>query len=173
MTSEEWAVAAAKADRLPALKLTASHTFRDEKISAVFDNWLLNLAANLTGPIFDGRRRRAEVERTRAIADERIATYGQTVFTAIKEVEDGLADEKQQAATLQSLGKQLELSKKTVREATRRYLNGSSDFLNVLREQLNILRIEQNFIITQEEMIVARIELYKALGGSWIDEYLN
>ncbi|MBU0486108.1 MAG: efflux transporter outer membrane subunit [Proteobacteria bacterium] len=172
LKSGQWEVVAAKADRLPALKLTATHTFSDQELGSIFDNWLLNLAANLTGPIFDGKRRRAEVERTKAIAEERIATYGKTVFTAIKEVEDALADEAEQSKTLKSLNNQLAISEKTVREAKRRYLNGNSDFLNVLREELNILKTQQNLIIAQENMIIARIKLYKALGGSWVDNYL-
>lgn len=173
LQAADWQVAAARADRLPALKLTASHTYSSEQLSSLFDNWLQNLAANLVGPLFDGSRRQAEVERTRAVAEERLATYGKTVFTAMKEVEDALADEMRFAASRNSLNRQLELSERTIREAQRRYLNGNSDFLNVLREELNNLQVQQDRITAEEEMIIARIRLYKALGCSWTDEYLN
>lgn len=164
----EWQVTAARADRLPALKLSAAHTFSGDTAGSVFDNWMLNLAGSLAGPVFDGRRRQAEVERTRAIAAERLATYQKTVFAAIKEVEDALADEQQHAATLESLKHQYALSAKTIREAKSRYLNGNSDFINVLREELNIIQIQQDAITTEEKLVASRIRLYRALGGSWL-----
>ncbi len=170
LKSSQWAVTAAQADRLPALKLTASQSHSSAKFTDILDNWLLNLAANLTGPIFDGNRRKLEVARTKAVADERLEIYRKTVFSALKEVEDALADENQYSQTVSSLKKQLLLSEKTMREAKNRYLNGSTDFLNVLREELNNLQIRQDIILSKEKMVIARIHLHKALGGAWLDE---
>jgi len=173
LKSGEWAIAAAKADRLPALKLTASHTYAADDIGSIFDNWLLNLAANLTGPIFDGGRRRLEVERTKAVVDERLAAYSKSVFTAVKEVEDALAEEEQYGRTMNALARQLELAEKTTRVARRRYLYGDSDFLNVLVQELNTLQVQQDIIIAQERLHISRILLYRALGGSWVNAYIN
>jgi NodT family efflux transporter outer membrane factor (OMF) lipoprotein len=173
LKSGEWEISAAKADRLPALKLTASHTYAADDIGSIFDNWLLNLAANLTGPIFDGGRRWLEVERTKAVVDERIAAYSNTVFAAIKEVEDALAEEEQYERTMNALARQLELAEKTTRVARRRYLYGDSDFLNVLVQELNILQVQQDMIRARERMLAARIQLYRALGGTWVNGYIN
>nr|MBF0222402.1 TolC family protein [Desulfobulbaceae bacterium] len=169
LKSSEWEVSVAKADRLPALKLTASHTYNGDELGSIFDNWLLNLAGNITGPIFDGHRRQAEVERVKAVADERLATYRKTVVTAISEVENALTEEDQYRKTVASLVNQLRLSEETMREARRRYLNGSTDFVNVLKEELNFLQLQFDTIKAREQMIAARIHLYKALGGSWLD----
>lgn len=166
LKAKEWEIAAARADRLPALKLTASYNaFSADDIGSVFDNWLLNLAANLTGPIFDGSRRRAEVKRVRAEADERLAAYGRTVFTAVKEVEDLLTREDQHRRYLVSLNRQLELNEKTLREARRRYLHGNTGFINVLQQELNSVQLQDDIITTRENMIIARIGLRKALGA--------
>ncbi len=167
----EWEVAAARADRLPALRLTASSSYLAEDLSSLFDNWIINLAANLAGPIFDGGRRRAEVARVRAVVDERLSLYRETVLNAVVEVEDALTRESEASATLNSLRKQLELSRKTLREARRRYLNGSSDFINVLNEELNTLQLEHDIISQEKRFILARIELHIALGGSWMDDF--
>jgi NodT family efflux transporter outer membrane factor (OMF) lipoprotein len=173
LKSAQWEIAAAKADRLPALRLTASHTYLAEETRSIFDNWLLNLAANMTGPILDGGRRRMEVARTKAIVDERLATYSKIVFTAVKEVEDAMTEEDRYARTIESLKRQHALSENSIREARTRYLTGNSDFLNVLREELNMIQVQQDIITAEEKMIIARIQLYKALGGSWIDTYFN
>ncbi|MBN2808892.1 MAG: efflux transporter outer membrane subunit [Deltaproteobacteria bacterium] len=169
----EWEVAAARADRLPALRLTASAKLSADSLSSIFDNWILNLAANLAGPVFDGGRRRAEVARVRAVVAERLALYRETVLTALAEVEDALTREAEAAATLDSLEKQLELSRQTLREARRRYLNGSSDFINVLNEELNTLQFEHDIISQEKQLRLARISLHVALGGSWVDELNN
>lgn len=169
LTASEWEVSAAKADRLPALKLTAAHNWSGEEIGAVFDNWLSNLAANISGPIFDGFRRKAEVERVKAVADERLAAYRKTVVTAVAEVEDALTEEDQYTRTVASLERQTRLSQQTLREARRRYLNGSSDFVNVLKEELNFLQLQQDTIKAKEQMIAGRIHLHIALGGTWLE----
>ncbi len=167
----EWEVVAARADRLPALRLTASANYFDDNLSSIFDNWILNLAANLAGPIFDGGRRRAEVARVRAVVDERLAIYRETVFAAVIEVEDALTREVETTATLNSLRKQLALSRQTLREARRRYLNGSSDFINVLNEELNSLQLEHDIITQEKQFMLSRIALHVALGGSWLDDF--
>ncbi len=167
----EWEIVAARAERLPALRLSAAGNYFDDDLSSLFDNWILNLAANLASPIFDGGRRRAEVGRVRAVVDERLALYRETVINAVFEVEDALTREQQSAATLASIRKQLELSRQSLREARRRYLNGSSDFLNVLNEELNSLQLEHDIITQEKQLLLARIALYKALGGSWLDDF--
>ena len=171
LQSGEWEVVAARADRLPALRLTASSNYFADNLSSIFDNWILNLAANLAGPVFDGGRRRAEVERVKAVVDERLALYRETVLNAVVEVDDALTREAESSATLVSLRKQLELSRQTLREARRRYLNGSSDFINVLNEELNSLQLEHDIISQEKRFLLSRITLHIALGGSWLDDF--
>ncbi|MBN2333176.1 MAG: efflux transporter outer membrane subunit [Deltaproteobacteria bacterium] len=169
----EWTEIEARADRLPAVKLTASHTYSSENPGSLFDNWLLNLVGNLATPLIDGRRRQAEVGRTGAVVDQRLVLYGETVINAVKEVEDSLVQEDHYRLLEASLQKQLRLSQQTLREARNRYLSGTSDFLNVLQEELNTLQLRQNLIAARENMIIARITLHKALGGSWVANYLQ
>lgn len=168
LKASEWAIVAAKADRLPNLRLSASHTFDSTDLSSIFKNWIFNLGTNLAGPIFDGNRRSLEVKRVQALIDERLANYRKVVFSAIVEVEDALSDEDQYRQILDSLNRQMLLSEKTMREARSRYLNGSTDFLNVLKEELTNLQLQQSLILTKEKKIVARVALYRALGGSWL-----
>ena len=171
LKATEWEVVAARADRLPALRLTASgRTFGDDA-GSIIDNWFYNLAANLAGPIFDGGRRRAEVERVRAVADERLQKYREVVVNAVIEVEDALTLEQDAVESLASIQKQSDLARRTLREARRRYLNGSSDFINVLKEELNSLQLDHDIISQEGRIITARINLYLALGGSWMDGF--
>ncbi len=171
LQATEWEVVAARAARLPALRLTASGQAFGDDAGSIIDNWLYNLAANLAGPIFDGGRRRAEVERVRAVVDERLQNYREVVVKAVIEVEDALTLEQDAAASLKSIQKQRNLAQQTLREARRRYLNGSGDFLNVLKEELNSLQLDHDIITQESKILRSRIKLYIALGGSGVDNF--
>ncbi len=167
LQSSTWNVAAARADRLPRLQLDASMQYSAGILDALLDTWILRLAAGLSGPIFDGGRRTAEVARTMAVVDERLANYKKVVLTAIREVEDALTREQQFRRTIRNIDQQIKLTENAYREATWRYLNGISDFLAVLREQVNLITLQLDRIQAGSDLLKARISLHKALGGSW------
>jgi NodT family efflux transporter outer membrane factor (OMF) lipoprotein len=168
LQSADWQVAAARADRLPQIRLGGTVNYTSTALDLLLDNWILRLAASVAGPVFDGGYRRAEVERSRAVLDERLATYRNTVLTAIREVEDALTREQQYRDFLVNIDKQLQLTEMAYREATWRYLNGLNDFLPVLREQINLITFQLERIKTRADLLKARIGLYKALGGCWM-----
>jgi len=170
LKSADWAVSAARADRLPAIRLTASANYASSELSNLFDNWLSALAANVTGPIFEGGRRKAEVARTRAVVDERLAAYRETVINAVKEVEDALVSEQKQHEYLASLDQNLEMSRNSYNEAVNRYRNGLVEYLTVLVELRNLQNLERDRIEAQYTLLQYRINLYRALGGSWPNE---
>lgn len=168
LQSSTWSVAAARADRLPRLQLDASLNYSAGVLDALLDTWLLRLAANLSGPIFDGGRRSAEVDRTLAVVDEHLAAYRKVVLTAIREVEDALTREQQFRRTIRNIDQQIEITENAYREATWRYLNGISDFLAVLREQVNLINLQLDRIQAGSNLLKARINLHRALGGNWL-----
>lgn len=170
LQSANWQVAAARADRLPGIRLGGSISYASTALDILLDNWILKLAASLTGPIIDGGLRRAEVERSLAVVDARLAAYRNTVLNAIREVEDALVREQQYRQSLTNIDKQLQLTKMAYREATSRYLNGLIDFLPVLREQINLITFQLDRIKTGADLLKARIALCKALGGNWMHD---
>ncbi|MEN8255002.1 MAG: TolC family protein [Verrucomicrobiota bacterium] len=172
LQSADWNVGAARADRLPTIRLTGSARYgnSDIDVSDIFDNWIANLAASVTGPIFEGGRRKAEVERTRAVVDERLAAYRETVINAIKEVEDALVSEQKQRDYIEALDRNLELSRNSHKEAVNRYRNGLIEYLPVLVELVSLQNLERERVEAQYNLLRYRINLYRALGGSWADE---
>jgi multidrug efflux system outer membrane protein len=172
LQSADWQVSAARADRLPALRLTAGASYGASNIefSELFDNWLANLAASVTGPIFEGGRRKAEVERTRAVVDERLANYRQVVLNAIKEAEDALVSETKQRAYIVSLDQRLEAAQRSYEESVNRYRNGLIEYTTVLIQLNTLQSLERDRVAAQYELLQYRINLYRALGGSWPDE---
>ena len=168
LRSSDWQVAAARADRLPRLRLTANLNTDVESLGQVFDNWFAQLAASVTGPIFDSGRRKAEVERTRAVVDERLAAYRLTVLDAVAEVEDALVLLDRQQAFRQALEVQLEAARNSHREALGRYRKGLTDYLPVLTALRNLQSLERDVVEAEHDVLVYRVQLHLALGGDWM-----
>jgi NodT family efflux transporter outer membrane factor (OMF) lipoprotein len=169
LTAADWQVAAARANRLPAISLTAQAGYDSGDMDILFDNWLLSLAGNLTAPIFDGNRRAAEVDRRMAISDENLAAYRRTVLTAFKEVEDALVSESKQREHIEGLEKAADTANKALVEAGNRYRNGLTDYLPVLTQLLTFQGLERELIRQNTNLLISRVNLYRALGGTWTE----
>jgi NodT family efflux transporter outer membrane factor (OMF) lipoprotein len=162
----DWRVAEAVADRFPQLALSGRVSGSAEVTETVL-TWLANLAANLTAPLLDGGRRKAEVERTRAVVSERLHQYGSALLDAVEEVENGLAREASQEAYIRSLEKQLALSSAAVEQAESGYRGGTVEFLRFLTATLTHQRLERTLHQAQRDRVLYRVALYRSLAGSW------
>ena len=170
LEAADWQIAAARAARLPALSLTARARYGQGDFDLLFSNWLLSLAANLSVPIMDGGRLAAEVDRTRALADENLAAYYNTVLTAVKEVEDALVSEAKQREHIQGLKQVVATARSALEEAGVRYQNGLNDYLPVLTQLLTVQGLERDLIRRQADLLTSRVQLHRALGGTWPQE---
>jgi outer membrane protein TolC len=167
VNAADYRLGVAIANLLPTLSLSATGSYSGDQISNVFDTRMWSIAADVFGPIFEGHRRRAEVDRTRAVVADALAAYGQAVLGAFQEVEDALAQEREQIAFLTSLQEQVELAEATLREARLQYANGLGDYLNVLTALATVQRLERDELTARQQLVAFRIQLYRALAGTW------
>jgi len=173
LQASEWDVTAARAARLPAIRLTAEAGFSAGTFPLLFENWLARLAGSLTAPLFKGGELDAEVERQRQIAEERLAFYGQTVLTAIREVEDAMINEEKQVEFLTALGERLKIARQSHQEALQRYRKGLNDYLPVLSALIAVQRLERDTVLARFDRLNYRVQLYRALGGTWMGPELE
>jgi multidrug efflux system outer membrane protein len=162
-------LAAARADRLPALRLTGGAAYSSDALEGIFDNWLLNLAAGLTAPLIDGGRRKAEVSYAESGVQEQLAAYRQTVLIAVREVESALIREEKIRENITGIENQLQAAQTALSEAGFRYTNGLIDYLPVLTQLLSVQNLEFDLIARRTELLIARMNLYRAIGGTWTD----
>ena len=160
-------LAAAIADRFPRLSLTAGLDTSGVHTRDLFDNWLATLAANLVTPIIDGGLRKAEVDRTRAVASEALHAYGQSILNALGEVEDALVQEQHRRGFIVSLDKQLGLAGQVIERVRDRYLQGTVDYQRVLDALLSQQELQQSLLSAKRDLVQYRIDLCRALGGGW------
>ena len=158
-------VAAARANRLPAITLSGSLTASDNSLSEVINNWAGNLAAGLAAPLIDGEQRKAETDYQLARVEESVALYRETVLTAASEVEEALLSEQKIGEQFSMQKNQLTALEQQLAEARLRHRCGMADYLSVLSALASKQSLERTLISTELQHCTNRVELYRALGG--------
>lgn len=162
-------VAAAIADRFPTINLIGRYgTSRQDFSTGLIDGDFWSFLGNLTLPIFDAGRRRAEVDRNKAVVRERVAAYQQKALNAFREVEDALAENRETELRILSLEETEKATGATLRLSLDRYFYGVTDYLPVLTAQRSHFEVQSRLLSARRQLISARISLARALGGEWM-----
>jgi NodT family efflux transporter outer membrane factor (OMF) lipoprotein len=159
-------VAARMADKMPRVSLEASVATSADQLRNMFERWQSQIAAQLLLPVFDNGLRDAQIEQQKALRLEAVYAYIETVYNAVKEVRDAASRERNQSVYVESLEKQLKLSKQAVTRISESYAKGGTDFLRLLSVQLSDRNLEIDLVSARRELAGYRIDLYKALAGS-------
>ncbi len=165
-------VAVAVANRLPGLTLQGQGGWRRQASSFGGMTQILTepfylLGANLNAILFDWGRNKAEVTRTKGVVEEALFGLGQALLVAMSEVENALIQEQQQIKLIANIKEQLELADKSFTQAQARYQAGLVDFLRVLTAQQNKQRLEVQLLGAERQLLSYRVQLCRALGGTW------
>lgn len=170
----DYRVAAAIADRFPSISLSGGYgSLRQDVTAGLIKGEFWSLLGNLTMPIIDGGRRRAEVDRQEAALREAVADYQQQVLTAFQEVEDALVNNFATEQRVERLYETAQATGATLRLSTDRYLAGLVDYLPVLTAQRTDFEVSSLLLAARRQLLADRISLARALGGDWMDEQLN
>jgi len=162
-------VAAAIADRFPSINLIGSYGRSSQDFSTgLIEGNFWSFLGNLAMPVFDAGRRRAEVDRNKAIARERVAAYQQAALNAFKEVEDALVNNRETELRITSLEETEEATGATLRLSLDRYYYGITDYLPVLSAQRSHFDAQSRLLSARRQLVSARISLARALGGEWM-----
>ena len=163
-------LAQAKAALLPRLSLTASGGASSPALSELVNlgaNGFWNLVANLTAPIFQGGRLRAQVDLNKALEDESFAAYAATALTAFTEVEQALTAEQLLAERVMAVKTYADEARAARELAELRYQQGLIDFNTLLSTQRTDLEAQSSFLETRRVRLTNRVDLYLALGGGF------
>ncbi len=159
----------ARAARLPKFGLTTSLSGKSNSLSDVLDpaNVIWQLGANLVAPLFDGGKRKIDVEIATVEQKQAISNYAQKALTAFSEVENNLDQGRVLANRETALSEAQRQSSKAYRIAELRYKEGETELLDTLQIQQQAIAAESNLLSIKRLQLEQRINLYMALGGSW------
>ncbi len=163
-------VASAHANRFPRLSLTGNLGSRSDELSNLFNSDYLvwSVFSGLSAPLFDAGRLEAEEERARANAKEAEASYNQALLTAFQEVEEALINGQLLKEQEYALKQASEESIAAEDLAFEQYQSGLLDFITVLESQRRSFGAQSTEIEVRNLRLQNRINLYLALGGSFI-----
>lgn len=162
-------IGVAKADLFPKFTISGALGYQNTKSNALFNPassfWSLGPALNW--PLFDMGRTRANVELTKAVQEEQLLSYEQTVLTALQEVENALIASTKEEEHRQAMAKAVAANRTAVELATALYTAGQTDFLAVLDAQRSLYAAEDALAQSSRTVSTNLVALYKALGGGW------
>ncbi len=163
---------AARANFFPRITLTGSFGRSSGDLDGLFGSggsraWSFAPAVSL--PIFDMGRNQASLDAAKAARDAAVAQYEKAVQTAFREVADALAGRATLGEQLAALQAQAEAERDRFRLADLRYRNGIATYLDLLDSQRSLFSVEQALAQTRLAQRSNEVQLYKALGGGWID----
>ncbi len=160
-------IGAAVAELFPKLSLTGSAGFQSQDLSNFtnLSSGFYGFGPRLSLPIFQAGRLMANVDAQEARHREALAAYEKSVLTALKEVEDNLANLQGEHNRQQSL----EIAELTARKATNTaevyYTEGESDLQSVLDSKRIWHQTREQLVQSQLNWAVGHVALFKAIGG--------
>jgi NodT family efflux transporter outer membrane factor (OMF) lipoprotein len=159
----------------PSLTLSATGGFE----SSVFSQLLTlpsrfwTLGPQLAGTIFDAGLRQAKTEAARAVYDQDVATYRQTILAAFQDVEDNLASQRILEQEIVVQRQAVDSARQAVTIVTNEYKAGTVGYVNVLTAQTTAFLTEQKLESLAGQRMVSSVGLVKALGGGWDASQMN
>ena len=162
-------IGAAIGDFLPRIGLTTLYGGVSTELSAVTGGaanfW--SVAANVTGPVFQGGRLYGEYRQAKASWEEAKLHYQETALNAFQEVSDALISQQKLVAVRQQQELAVAAYRDAVTVSRERYLAGKASYLDVLQSQQQLFPAENSLAQTELNQLLQIVQLYTALGGGW------
>jgi len=164
-------VAQAAANRYPKLSFSASVAYSGDEISNLVspENFLANLLANLTVPLFDAGKLKNQQKKQEYLLKKEVFSYYQTVLDAINEVSVSLADNMQNEQALQLSQHKVGIEEKRLKVAEMKYEMGIKDYSDVIDNKISLLSGWITEVNSRRALISSRVELARASGGTWTE----
>ncbi len=171
LVSQNAKIGAAQAMRLPNISLTAFFGLASPQLNQLFtnDGMVWSAGGSMLGPIFNfgKNKRNVDIERQRMVQDS--LTYVLTVLQAFQNVDDALIEISTYKDEVIARVRQRDAAFNANELSKERYNGGVTSYLEVLDSERSLFEAELNASETYQLHLNAYVNLYKALGGGWIE----
>jgi NodT family efflux transporter outer membrane factor (OMF) lipoprotein len=175
MASANAAIGVAKAAYFPDLTLSASDGYSSSIWRNLFslpsNAW--STGASLSGTVLDFGATSASVRQAEAGYAGEVATYRQTVLSALQEVEDYLVELHTLTDEVATTQRAVDAAKTSERQYSNQYQAGMISYLTVASAQASRLSAEQSLLGLVSDQLVSSVKLIAALGGGWDETTLS
>lgn len=121
-------------------------------------------------PIFQGGRLKQAVKVQEALAYSALANYKKTVLQALADVESSLIRYEKERARHQELVNSLTTLKNALELIRLQYKEGKTSLIDVLDVERQLNQLAEQKVQSTGQVTIHLIALYKALGGSWVNQ---
>jgi NodT family efflux transporter outer membrane factor (OMF) lipoprotein len=169
MASANAAVGVATAAYYPDITLSASGGFSSSVLHNLFSlpNRVWSLGPELSQTVLDFGATRGKVAEAAATYDADVASYRQTVLTAMGEVEDYLVELRVIDSQMVAQKNAADSAKESARVTYNQYQAGMIDYLDVATTENTSLTQQQSVLSLLSTQMVTSVKLIAALGGGW------
>jgi NodT family efflux transporter outer membrane factor (OMF) lipoprotein len=126
-----------------------------------------NLLGNLSAPILNRRKLKADLMLASASQKQAYLTYEKTVVGSFMEVYLALTRIQNTQELLKLKEEEVAVIKQSVNTSTDLFLAGRAGYLEVILAQKNALKSQLELNEYQKQLNLENIRLYRALGGGW------
>jgi outer membrane protein, multidrug efflux system len=164
-------IGAARALYYPRISLTGLFGYASTDLGDLLQGparqW--SFAGSLAGPIFTFGLIEGQVAASEAQQRQLLANYERTIQNAFREVDDALIDNRKSRERLDAQDRQVAALNDYARLARLRYHGGFTSYLEVLDAERSLFNAELQRTLTQGEVFTALVNIYKSMGGGWIN----
>ena len=157
------------ADLFPRFFLTGAFGYQSSEGRILFQDssnfWAFG--PTLRWPILNFLRILSQIDVSKAVREEVLARYEQSVLLALEEVENALVALSREKNRSGSLAEAVRANDLAVKLAMDRYLAGVESYLAVTDAEAALYAAEDQLARSQQAQALALVALYKALGGGW------
>ncbi|MCE3263191.1 MAG: putative outer membrane protein [Pseudoduganella sp.] len=152
---------------LPPLDLSAQAGYGSQYMSRLFEPSTLfwNVLASLSVTLFDHGKRDNEVVYSKAVRQELVETYGRTIYSAVREVDDALNGIRLGSRRLAAQRQAADASRRAWDYSRESYRAGAIDHLLLLDTERTYHRNLDEQHVIDRARYRALVNLFAALGG--------
>lgn len=158
-------VDAVEASYLPTLTLTGSLGTSSLALTDILSNPVGALGAGLALPFLNFNEMRLNTAISRTQVEEDVASYRQTLYQALSEVDNALAARRNLALQEARLAATLEAARRAERLSEIRYREGAEDLQAWIDAQEDRRAAEESLLQNRLDQLNNQVLLYQALGG--------
>ncbi len=164
-------IGVAKAAYYPSISLTGILGTASSGLSNLFtaDSRTWIYAGTLGQPLFTGGTLSGQLAVSEAQQKQALYAYQQAIQTAFGEVENSLVDQAKTREQVAAQGRQVDALGRYAQLARLRYDNGYTSYIEVLDAERSLFQAQLELAQAQGQLHFALINLYKALGGGWVE----
>ena len=162
-------IGVAEANLFPQFSLTGDLGVASTSTDNLFD-WssrFIGVGPQARWLLFDAGRVLADVDSRRAVREQLLADYQQTILSAVRDVEDAVVAFDREQDRRELYRRTVADNAEAVRIAREQYGNGVIGFLTVLDAERSLFASQDALAQSDGAIAVDLVALYKALGGGW------